>query len=401
MEAGMDKYAKDAATGKPIAPAAEPPAAVPAPAERPGASNQPSGDSHTPEVPTPGSESPPGPGETSPPESQPAAESTTGNGKGKISPWKLVDEYKGKLATAEKQIADIRASVVPEQERAALTERVTKAEQRAQQLEDRIRYVDYESSTEFQNKFHKPYESAFARAMSDLRDINVPVPDGNPRAFTADDLAQLVTMDRATARKTAEELFGADANDVLNARAEVRRLWDERNAGLEEAKKTLGSTVEERRRQLRAAQEAISKTTKQTWDQVNAGLLNDPTVGEYFKPKEGNQEWNQRLAKGFELVDRAFAEDPRDPRLTPDQRAAIIKRHAAVRNRAASWGALRYSDAQKDIKIAALEKQLSGYKSSTPPATGTQPAPNGAPAPLTGKRMDRMLSGMDKYGKAM
>ena len=70
-----------------------------------------------------------------------------------------------------------RAGVVPEQERTALTARVEKAEARAKELEDHIRYVDYEKSTEFKEKFDAPYVASWERAMSELSEITVTDPE--------------------------------------------------------------------------------------------------------------------------------------------------------------------------------------------------------------------------------
>jgi hypothetical protein len=375
-----------ASTERPGATPAEIPAAVSTEVEEPPTTEAPPetepGESRTPP------EKPPGTTTDAPPADP--------KGK-KVSPWKLVDEYKGKLAKAEQEIATIKSSLVPEAERAQIEKRVQAAEKRAAELDEHIKYVDYTKSGEFQQKFQAPYENAFKRAMSDLKDLSVPGADGtSTRPFGPEDLLQLVNMERGQARKVAEELFGSDAADVLAARLECRKLWDERETGLSEAKKSGNARIQQAQQQYRAAVEAITKATKQTWDTVNAGLLNDPEIGQFFKPRDGDQEWNQRLAKGFQLVDTAFSQDPRDPKLTPDQRSAVVKRHAAVRNRAAAWGAMRHDLTKALDQIKSLEKKLGGYKTSTPPASGTTPS-GGPAAELHG--MARLNAGLDKLAR--
>ena len=374
-------------------------------AERPGATQAEippavSTETHPSEAPETAQDAPPEPGEAQPEVQTPpeAAEPATEAGKGKkVSPWKLVDEYKGKLAKAEQEIATIKSSLVPEAERSKIEARVQAAEKRAAELDEHIKYVDFTKSTEFQQKFQAPYENAFKRSMADLKDLSVPGPDGTTtRPFGPEDLLQLVNMERGQARKVAEELFGSDAPDVLAARLECRKLWDERESGLAEAKKSGNDRVQRAQQQYKAAVDAITKATKQTWDTVNAGLLNDPEIGQFFKPRDGDQEWNQRLAKGFQLVDTAFSQDPRDPRLTPDQRSAVVKRHAAVRNRAAAWGAMRHDLTKALAQIKTLEKKLGGYKTSTPPAGGTTPS-GGPTAELHG--MARLNAGLDKLAR--
>jgi hypothetical protein len=393
MEAGMNKYAKDAA-GRPV-PEAEP-------TDRPGAQPEPEAtsspeppSSETPETPEPGSPVTE-PGSPSPEAAPPTGEPAKGK---KVSPWKLVDEYKGKLAKAEQEISTLKSSVLPEADRAKVEERVKSIEARNAELEEHIRYVDYTRSKEFQEKFEAPYESAWKRQMGNLKDIAVPLDGGQSRPFSPEDLLSLVNMERGQARKVAEELFGDDAEDVLAARLECRRLWDEREQGLAEAKKSGAERVSQAQQQYKAAQEAVAKAVKQTWDTVNSTLLEDPEIGQFFKPREGDQEWNQRLAKGFQLVDTAFNQDPRDPKLTPEQRASVVRRHAAVRNRAASWGALRHELTKARDQIKALEKTLSGYKGSTPPAGGTTPASQATAT--TGRGIDRLMAEMDKISKPM
>ena len=393
MEASMDKFAKDPA-GRPI---------PQTPEERPGAqveTAEPPPETAPDEAPAPETQ----PGESgTPPEKPPrttteAPPSESPKGK-KVSPWKLVDEYKAKLAAAEQRAIESESKLLPEADRAKVEERVKSIEARNAELEDHIKYVDYTRSKEFQDKFEAPYEDAWNRQMGNLKDISVPLENGASRPFSPEDLLSLVNMERGQARKVAEELFGSDAQDVLAARLECRRLWDERERGLAEAKKSGSERVSKAQQQYKAAKEAVAKTVKETWDQVNHAITEDPEIGAFFKPREGDADWNQRLAKGFELVDHAFNQDPRDPKLTPEQRAAVVKRHAAVRNRAASWGAMRHELTRVQAKLEAAEKQLKGYKGSTPGTAGSTPASNTTAVP--GRGMDRLMAGLDKLAKPM
>ena len=59
-----------------------------------------------------------------------------------------------------------------------------------------------------------------------------------------------------------------------------------------------------------------------------------------------------RVRAAFELADRAFSENPMAPGLTNEQRQGIVKRHAAVRNRAAAFGKLVHMNEQAKVRIA-------------------------------------------------
>jgi len=157
--------------------------------------------------------------------------------------------------------------------------------------------------------------------------------------------------------------------------------------------------VQEQQEKMKRTSEEIGRSVKATWDKVNETILADPDTGQYFKQREGDQEWNQRLGKGFQLVDKAFSQSPTDPRLTPEQRSEVIKRHAAVRNRAASWGALRHENSTLKQKLDAALKEIKGYKSSSPPAGGQQPTPQGGGE--GGSARDRLLNNLNKIAKTV
>lgn len=329
------------------------------------------------------------------PSHEPAAEPATKGEKPKASPWKLVDQYKSQNANLQKEIADLRAKITPETDRKTLMERAEKAESLAKQLSDEIRYHNYEKSPEFSEQFHAPYEAAFRRALEDLSEVSVTdEATGLVRKMTGDDLAQLAFMNFAQAKEVAKRLFPDFENDIMSARKEIRSLWEKRQAALKDWKEKGSQREQQQIEQRQKMVEEVGGFIRQTWEKANADVLADEKIGTFFKPVDGDDEWNGRLQKGFELVDRSYAENPANPELTPQQRADAVKRHAAVRARAAGWGALRYRNEQLQQKISALEKELEEYKSTTPATTGSETAPPASTAP--GTAMDRMRAELRK-----
>jgi hypothetical protein len=320
------------------------------------------------------------------PEAPPTPPADPKTGK-KVSPWKLYEAEKTARATAEKQLQEMKASLVPEQERKTITERLTVAEKRAAELEEHIRFVDYSKSSEFQTKYQQPYLAAWKRAMSELGELNLTDPGTQQaRKVTSDDILQLVNLPLQQAREVADNLFGVFANDVMGHRKEIRALFDNQAAALDEAKKNGATRITQMQEAYRKQNEELSQQIQTTWTKVNEEALTDPKMGEYFKPKEGNEDWNQRLAKGYALADRAYAENPRDPKLTAEQRASAIKRHAAVRNRAAGWGPLKWENGQLKTQLEELKAELSKYRTqSTPPAGGSSTAAHSGPQTAMGR----------------
>ena len=215
--------------------------------------------------------------------------------------------------------------------------------------------------------------------MDDLKGVTIAGEDGVARAMEAKDLLDLVNLDSPNARDLADAKWGKFAGDAMAARKEIRALFDSRIKALDEARKS-GA---EREKQMTERQQRVQKQTnaeiKTTWDAANQAALADPNNGEYFKPVEGDETRNQLLGKGFALVDKAFSQNPTDPRFTPEQRAEVVRRHAAVRNRAAAFGPMKYIIAKLKQQIADLEKANGKFKESEPPASGGTAA-GGTPA---------------------
>jgi hypothetical protein len=286
--------------------------------------------------------------------------------KGKVSPWKLVDEHKAARLKAETELAELRKTMAPPEKVKEYQEKLTTYEKRAKELEDHIAFVDYQKSAEFQEKYQKPYDDAWQRWMGELGELTVADASGQERPLQPQDLLELVRQPLQKARAEAEEKFGNFADDVMDARKEIRNLFESQQKALENAKKLGAERIKQFQEQSKQQQEALRKEITTTWEQSNKAATEDPNYGKYFKPVEGDEEGNTRLKKGYEMADRAFAVNPNTPGLTPEQRTEVVRLHAAIRNRAAGFGRLAYQNSQLEARIAALTKELNDYKNTQP-----------------------------------
>ena len=302
------------------------------------------------------------PGDTTPP---------TAPDKKKANPWKLLDEHKARTAALEKELSEIRGKV-PSEDRQKEIDRITS---RAKELEDEIRYTNYTKSEEFKTKYEQPYNQAWKRAMTDLSELTITSADGTNRPINASDVLDVVNLPIQEARKLAVERFGDFADDVMSHRKEIRRLFDEQQNAVENARKEGEVRDKTRAEQRRVEQETFAKDITETWTKANEAAKSDEKYGKYFTAVEGDQEGNQRLAKGFELADRAFSEHPAKAK-TPDERKAIVERHAAVRNRAAAFGRLVFQNTKLDARVKELEVELKKYTGTEPPTSGSHSAPS-------------------------
>ncbi len=301
-----------------------------------------------------------------------AAAAAPSDPKKKPSPWKIVEELKAKRAELEAKLLEMEKRAIPEDKWKATQETLTAKENRLAELEEEIKFVNYQKSEPYK-KMQAEYEGAWSRAVSSLSEIQVETEGGNSRPMNAEDILELVNASDVKAKKLAIEKYGDMEGLVMQHRDKIRQLF-EHQASEEQKARSEGSDREKAQteKQQREFGE-LAGVVKETWSKANSDITADPKYGQFFTPVDGDEQGNQRLAKGFELADRAFSENPTAPGLTKEQRQEIVKRHAAVRNRAAAFGKLVYMNQQKDTRIAELQKLVDEYKGSEPDTSGSKP----------------------------
>lgn len=328
--------------------------------------------------------------------SEAAAEKTEKTEK-KINPWKTIKERDTIISQKEKELADLKKMLVDPEARKVEHEKWTKVEQRNKELEEHIKFVDYSKSGEFVEKYQKPYQESWGRAMGELKEVTFSDPlSGEERAMQPADLLELVNMPMVKAREKAEELYGSAANEIMAFRKEIRSLHESQAKALEKAKTEGAKHFEERAAEAKRQQEQIAEFSSKTWQEVNDAITKNEKSGEYFRPVEGNEEVNGRLERGYKLVDEAMQASPFDPRLTPEQRKKVIERHAAVRARAAAFGRIRYELEQERAAHAAALKKLEAYESSEP---GTEAGQKLSAAPGNSSAKDSVFTALRRLAK--
>lgn len=305
------------------------------------------------------------PGKDKPVASEPGAPPAE---KKKVNPWKMVDEYKGKVGTLEKEIVELRKSIPDPKAKEQTDAEVEAIRKRNAILEEEIRYTNYRKSREFEEKYQKPYEESWKKAMADLGELTLLDPGTQQeRPLQPEDMLALVNMPLREARARAVELFGDFADDVMAHRKEIRNIFDAQQGALEEARKSGAARDEARRKTIEEIRGKVNKAINEVWSKANTEAIADERIAKFFKPVEGDEEGNKRLANGYALADKAFSGvDPRDPRLSPEQREEVIRVHAAVRHRAAAFGRVVHQLEHANAQIAKLKSELDKYRGAEP-----------------------------------
>jgi len=157
-------------------------------------------------------------------------------------------------------------------------------------------------------------------------------------------------------------------------------LADAQNKALDDARKT-GT---ERQTQMTERMKSVQSEVSSLWEKFNR---EDSEKIEFLKAKEGDNEWNGKLEKAKALADEAFSKNATDPRLTPEERAKLVKAHAAVRNRSIAYSTLKLENARLKAQIKERDDKLKQFEASEP--TAGQSGGNGSQAKPAATPMER------------
>lgn len=294
------------------------------------------------------------------------------------------------LANRESRLKELEA-IKPEDNK-PLLETIEKLKKENSEHLKELRFLNYKKHPEFVEKYEKPYNAAWKKAVEEIGELTVENEDGSVRAATAHDMQRLANMPLGEANKLARELFGDLAPDVMAHRRTIRELAQAQNEALERAR-TEGEEWEKQRTiEDQTKTKAQAETTMKLWQAVHDDLAK--RFPRAFTPEEGDAEDKTEFERGSALVDLMFS-GPQDksvvaradllpgflaeavkagrPLTQPEQ----VRMHALVRLKAMNHDRILRRDKAKSARIAELEKALAEYEQSEPGAGKTGAPKNG------------------------
>lgn len=222
---------------------------------------------------------------------------------------------------------------------------------RADELEQKVAHYDYTESTEFKERYVKPFEDKFREAQDRLSKIQKA--DGTK--LTLDELESIMVNGEVEAYEAISNIFdGAKATYAANLVKDVYSLDRARTLALQQSKQTALQRRKEGQAQLTARQEAIRNHFTQEIETRREASK------EWYAPRENDTKWNKALQEGEVLANAAFI-PPQN--IKPEQAVAIM---AETRLRAAAFPALQQETLSLRGKVKALEKELARFKGSAP-----------------------------------
>lgn len=294
--------------------------------------------------------------------------------KPKPTAWQLVREKEKRIKELELELNKPRIDPKTKDQ----LERAEKSQARLKELEDEIKFVNYEKSQEYKEKYHEPYIQAVTQAIEEVKELKVVDPEtGASRPATEQDFWSIVHMGNSDdALEAAAVLFGNDrkANVVHALRAKIKDAFKK----AEQAKLEYRTKGSERERQMAEERQKQAETRITEWKQHNEDYARK--YPQLFTPEDGDEKGNALLKTGQEMADAAF-----------NGSKPNVKRDAIIRSHAAAFPRLYYKFQQGQERLKELEAKLAEYESSEP-GQGAPPSEGGEAAEPT------MFDLIDKAG---
>jgi hypothetical protein len=278
----------------------------------------------------------------------------------------LRDAYersKTKISELEQELQKAKETPREDPEKQSLSERLTLAEKRRKELEDEMRYVAYEKTPEYKEKYLGPLESALKTAYAEVVDYDITDAEGNVRKATPEDFNAIMALPPAKANALAKQLFGDGESAITTMRLKIKELNEAARNAVDSWRKN-GSELEKARMEdMSKRREKLAKL----WEQQNIRAAEK--YPQWFKAEDGDQKGNELLEKGFLMADLAFSGSDK---VSPEQ---MVEVHAAVRNKAAAFDREVYRNKKLRERVKDLELELEAYKKSEPEeAEGKHPS---------------------------
>ncbi len=306
------------------------------------------------------------------------------------------ERLKSEMTKREARIAELETKLktpAEDPERKRVEERLTAAEKRATELDEELRFSNYERSTEYKEKYEAPFHNAYQQGRNKAASLKVTdIETGQARQGTAADFDAIARMtDDDAAAELANTLFGNKSAMVLFHRERVQELNGARVQALDEFRKN-GGEREKQRAEMRTKQQTELATAFSTASRE--GVEKYP---QWLKPVEGDTKGAEILANGMRLADIAFGTQPTDANGSPITISATdrAKLHAAIRNKAGGFDHVVHLLNQQKALNKELKTKLKQFESSEPGAgqQGRQPQRQG------GSAMDGAMSALDKLAR--
>lgn len=268
-----------------------------------------------------------------------------------------IKEFEAKLAEAAKTgtVADEKV----------WQEKIAAKEKELTALQAKLAETDFTQSTDYQDRFYKPYVNAWTRAMTAVTGLQAQNEDGTPKAISKEDAEFLLSLPDAKAIAVAKQMFGDDVAALTIITAHKHRIAETMDA-LQQGKADFQKLSEDRRNKEFTERQDMDKRLGELWQAESTKHLESSP---WFKPDENDPDGSALLEKGFEEANKAFSAEWA-AKANPEER---VRAHAALRNKAAAFDRLVAANEKLIAERDALKKERDELMDSAPQGDQTVP----------------------------
>lgn len=274
---------------------------------------------------------------------------------------KLKEELRVALTEGtKKEVAEARAALQKERD---------EIKAKYDEMESKVRLLDYAKSNEYVSKYQQPINAAWASAKETMAELRVDDGNGGRRAATGSDLARIMQMDGAEAREEARRVFGEDSGDVLALRRNILGLYKAADDAVADWK-TKGSEAQE------ASQREEREHHGKLESEFEGHLSRVRTeMADIYDYDQKDVEADKFVKETERFIGIAFKGKGLPDGLTPTERSRRIAiTQAEVAARARAWAPQIIRAKRAESRVAELEAELKQLR-------GTEPGPGGSAVP--------------------
>ena len=292
---------------------------------------------------------------------------------------KLKEELRTALTEGtKKEVAEARAALEKERD---------EIKAKYEEMETKVRHLDYTRSNDYVDRYQKPIATAWQKATKAMGELKVNNEDGSKRDATAADLTKVLQITNGSdAREAAKAMFGEDAGDVMALRRGILDLYEQADQATKDWK-TKGNEAQER--QQREEMENSGKLEAEFDGHIGKMRKDMPDIYD-FDPKDA--ESKKYVDETEKFIGIAFKGKGLPEGLSkPEQNRRIAINQAEIAARARAWAPQVLRAKRAEAQVEELKAKIAQFEGSEPEPGGKAVAASaGAKKPDFGSAIDSL-----------
>lgn len=280
------------------------------------------------------------------------------------------DTLRQENETFKKRLAEAEARIAETADYPKIKDTLAQREKRLEESEQRLRQTNYTASDEYKEKWLRPMEAGYNRAIAALREFQVEIP-GKPDEFnnpgsptyrdaSEQDFVHLYKLPEGAAWKEARKMFGDSAPAIMQHRQSLKIIDEGAQAAAQEYQ-TKGHLIDQERTAKQVAQQ---QEIESIWESENKRIAD--TMPKILQDRADDKDHNEALNASRQLVDSAYSgsRNSMDPK-------ARVQLDARIRSRAVAYGPMMVEITRLRTQLKQAEERAGKLESGDPGVPGS------------------------------